>query len=367
MEEEKTLTPETEGTATQLFGKAVIPVQPVEKEQKSKYFNAPSGQVPKMGLLALGTHGEEDKLDILETRITNVSHAAATFTHLEEEGTISILYETSNTNITISFPSGIVSPVVRKLYQLFLIKANEQCLDNGRVYCSVIRFPLQDLVDLGVYDSVRSARRGYQKAAEALQKTKILIKSADGSDFDSAYLFPRVKLNRGICTVKIDEDFPWGKHIANYYTQLPSYAFALSPKASDLTTHIVYQARQQQNMRSIKENGYFLMSLKSVEMYLHLPLPDGDTNASRKVKGKIQEVIKEINEANFPDEEIRLEIIDNSMPGSTVKEYIENGKLKVNITGDLASYFNRLEDDTREKIERKSYKKKSKKSEKNKC
>ena len=42
-----------------------------------------------------------------------------------------------------------------------LIKANEQALHNGQLTRDYISFPLQHLVDDGLYQDIRSARRGF--------------------------------------------------------------------------------------------------------------------------------------------------------------------------------------------------------------
>jgi len=60
-----------------------------------------------------------------------------------------------------------------RFFILSMIKANEQILHGGKISREYITFSLQELVDKGMYSSIRSARRGFLTARDALTSLKV--------------------------------------------------------------------------------------------------------------------------------------------------------------------------------------------------
>lgn len=56
---------------------------------------------------------------------------------------------------------------------LSLIKANEQAIHEGQLTRDYISFPLQELVDIGFYKSLRSARTGFNSGMDTLTSLKL--------------------------------------------------------------------------------------------------------------------------------------------------------------------------------------------------
>ena len=356
----------TSGAGLESLIQPVQLIQEDRNEEKEKYYSVPSGLATKIGILAIGTSGEESKIDTLKNRIPSFSHGAkiksGKVESFEGEEMLGIAYERGDDSVRIEFPRhNGTKQAVRKLYNLAMTKANEQCLSWGKIFDpnqTMIRFPLKELVDNGMYKTERSAREGFLKGVDILTKIRIKIDSSTSYGTGIVVPFSTGKIKNGICYIRMNPDAPWPAYMG-YYTKLPKYAYALSTGTFDLLLQIVILARQHKD--DIAKNGFFTISLKAVATYLQLPDPEGDSNASRKVKGRLLDAIDEINASHQKyagDNEISLEVREDPDQSATVKDFIENGKLKVYAKGSFANYFNRIEASEEEKIRKKSSKKK---------
>ena len=68
---------------------------------------------------------------------------------------------------------------------------------------------------------------------------------------------------------EIDIDF-----YAHYFTIMPQYAYALSDNGYALIRYIFYLARQRKQMKSIRDNGSFNISLDTIREALGFPAVD---------------------------------------------------------------------------------------------
>lgn len=356
----------TSGAGLESLIQPVQLIQEDRNEEKEKYYSAPSGLATKVGIMAIGTSGDSSKIDNLKNRIPSFSHGAkirsGKVESFEGEEMLAIGYESGNAAIRIEFPRhNGTKQAVRKLYALSMVKANEQCLSGGEIFDpnqTMIQFPLKELVDNGMYKTERSAREGFLKGVDILTKIRIGVDSSTPAGSGVIVPFPTGWIKNGICYIRMNPDAPW-KDYMGYYTLLPKYSYTLSTGAFDLLYQIVILARQHKD--DIAKDGFFTISLKAVATYLQLPDPEGDSNASRKVKGRLLETIDEINATHqkyVGDNEISLEVIEDPDQSATVKDFIENGKLKVYAKGSFANYFNRIEASEEEKKRKRSSKKK---------
>jgi len=248
----------------------------------------------------------------------------------------------------------------KKLFVLSLIKANSQCLQGGQLTQDYISFPLQELVDIGNYKNVRSARTGFLSGADTLTSIKAkgtLKKSTKskkaGNEIEIAaleVLFTGAKIEKGQCFIYLNERVNWG-FLCEYYTILPPYYFRLSNRASDLLYYIFYLARQ--HTKEIEEKGYFNISFRAIQNKLQLPNEKGLNNPQRDIKDAIEGAIEQIEDAHkatYGNMDIAFIIQPDGIDGATISEYLDNGYLRVEIKGNFASKFIALSKDTRKQI-----------------
>ena len=102
----------------------------------------------------------------------------------------------------------------KKLFVLALIKANEQAIYDGVLTKDYVSFPLPELVEIGFYKSLRSARTGFNAGADTLTSFKIKghiqRTKKRGSTIDALeVLFTGAKIERGQCTIFFNERIDW--------------------------------------------------------------------------------------------------------------------------------------------------------------
>lgn len=242
----------------------------------------------------------------------------------------------------------------KKLFVLSLVKANEQILHNGKLGRDYISFPLQELVDIGFYSTLRSARMGFSDGMSILTSLKIKIKSKRKTKVkvieseELKVLFTEVSRRNGQCFIYFNPRIDWN-FFTQYFTILPSYYFSLPNRASDLLLYIFYLARQR--TRDIQEKGSFSISLRAVQHRLQLPNEEGCNKPQRDIKDPILEAIEQIetgHKKTYGNKELSLSLVCNEE--ASMGEYLDNGYLKVELNGGLASYFTDLAQKTEMKI-----------------
>ena len=135
-----------------------------------------------------------------------------------------------------------------------------------------------------------------------------------------------------------------------YYTILPRYYFRLPNRASDLLYYICYLARQ--NTKKIAEQGYYTISTRAIQHRLFLPSEVNNINPQRTIKQPIKDAINELmmeHSNRYGTTELRLELIYNEK--GNITDFLENGYLKVRITGDFAEPFMAISRNTANRIE----------------
>lgn len=226
----------------------------------------------------------------------------------------------------------------KKLFVYILAKLNEQALSNGKQISNTISFPLEELVELGLYSSVRSARQGVTTAADTLTSLKIAATVSKGKknkleQAELAVIFPYCRIKKNVVTVDLNPRINW-ETIATFFTMLPIYSFKLGTKAFDLIFYIFYLARQ--NVQKIRETGHFNVSMRAIHSRLMLPSEVENHDPTRTIREPIEKAIEDIeNAANTSD----FTITPHFNEGGSVKEYLDNGYIEIGLKGEYAQTF----------------------------
>lgn len=328
---------------------------------KSSFYNLPTSTANDLIYSLLG-YGEN--LASFAARKKSVNHNTEIKTFKAGN---SRKIELNNSKATISLEISDIEKIAgsnkatKKIFVLTLIKANEQALHNGKLTQNYITFSLNDLIDIGLYKTPQSARRGFKKAMDALQSLKIkgtlkkhTKKSNKGKEKNnsidvSSVLFPNTAISKGQCIIYLNEFIDW-KFLAQYFTLLPIYYFSLSNRASDLLYYIFYLARQK--TKKIQRRGYFTISFRSLQVKLNLPSETGNREPQKTIKQPIEAAIEEIENAhstyyNNTDFSLYPVCDDNAH----IKGFLDNGYLKITLKGYFAQPFTELSQKQTKRIE----------------
>ena len=333
---------------------ALQPVAPLKPIEKRDFYNVPDSTASNLILETLGAGAD---IADLPARKRQVNHNTK-LEVLESGNRRQINLKTQKAQVTIELAdidklTGSNKPA-KKLFVLSLIKANEQAIHEGQLTRDYISFPLQELVDIGFYKSLRSARTGFNSGMDTLTSLKIKghIQQTrkKGSSIDALeVLFTGAKIENNQCFVRFNYAIDWG-FIVQYFTILPRYYFALPNRASDLLYYIFYLARQ--HTRDIEERGYFTIGFRAIQQRLQLPNEKGAANPQRDIKQPIEDAIVQIEDGHnlvYGNTEFSLlPVYDET---ATISEYLENGYLKVELKGAFAETFIAISKDTAKQIE----------------
>lgn len=333
---------------------STIAITAVKAQQESNFYNLPDSTASN---LILETLGAGENIADLPARKKQINHNT-TYVVLEEGKRRQVSVINTKATVTIELAdidkmTGSNKPA-KKLFVLSLIKANEQAIFDGQLTRDYISFPLQELIDIGFYKTPQSARTGFKAGMDALTSLKIKgnIQQTKkrGSSIDALeVLFTGANIKNGQCTVYFNPRISWS-FIAQYFTILPRYYFKLSNRASDLLYYIFFLARQ--NTRDIEKRSYFNISFRAIQHRLQLPSEAGTKNPQRDIKDPIDEVIEELETEHsnlYGNTEFSLlPVYDEA---ASIKDYLDNGYLRVSLTGAFAETYIEISKDTEKKIE----------------
>lgn len=333
---------------------SAVSISPLQTQQESGFYNVPDSTASNLILETLGAGAD---IADLPARKKQINHTT-TYEVLEAGKRRQVTLASQKSQITIELAdieklTGSNKPA-KKLFVLSLIKANEQAIFNGQLTKDYISFPLQELIDTGFYSTPQSARKGFTAGMDALTSLKIKghiqQTKKKGSSIDALeVLFTGARIERGQCTIFFNERISWS-FIAQYFTILPRYYFRLSNRASDLLYYIFYLARQ--HTRDIEERGYFTIGFRAIQHRLQLPSEVGNNNPYKTIKKPIEEAIEELETEHsnlYGNTEFSLlPVCDDTAP---IADYLNNGYLKVGLTGSFAETFIAISKDTAKQIE----------------
>ena len=331
-----------------------ISVSPVSPQQESNFYNVPDSTASN---LILETLGAGEGIADLPARKRQINHNT-TYEVLEDGRKRQVSLVNPKAKVTIELAdidklTGSNKPA-KKLFVLSLIKANEQAIFDGQLTKDYISFPLQELIDIGFYKTPQSARTGFNAGMDALTSLKIKghIQQTKkrGSTIDALeVLFTGANIKGGQCTVYFNPRISWS-FIAQYFTILPRYYFKLPNRASDLLYYIFFLARQ--HTRDIEERGYFTIGFRAIQHRLQLPSEVGLNNPQRDIKQPIEDAIEaletEHSKLYHNTEFSLLPVYDEA---TSVKDFLDNGYLKVTLTGAFAETYIAISKDTAKQIE----------------
>ena len=331
-----------------------ISVSPVSPQHESNFYNVPDSTASN---LILETLGAGEGIADLPARKRQINHNT-TYEVLEDGRRRQVSLVNPKAKVTIELAdidklTGSNKPA-KKLFVLSLIKANEQAIFDGQLTKDYISFPLQELIDIGFYKTPQSARTGFKAGMDALTSLKIKghIQQTKkrGSSIDALeVLFTGANIKGGQCTVYFNPRISWS-FIAQYFTILPRYYFKLPNRASDLLYYIFFLARQ--NTKDIEERGYFTIGFRAIQHRLQLPSEVGLNNPQRDIKQPIEDAIEaletEHSKLYHNTEFSLLPVYDEA---ASVKDFLDNGYLKVTLTGAFAETYIAISKDTAKQIE----------------
>lgn len=250
----------------------------------------------------------------------------------------------------------------KKLFVLTLIKANEQALHGGELIKDYVSFALEELVDIGFYKTVRSAREGFKTGMSALTGIKakghIQTNGKKRSSIDALeVLFTGAKIKNNQCYIYLNQRIDWN-FIAQYFTIIPRYYFKLPNRASDLLYFIFYLARQ--HTEDIEKQGYFTISFRAIQYQLQLPSEKETDKPQRDIKDAIEEAIEQIEEEHKNScSSTKLELFPVYKENVSISDYLDNGYLKISLKESFSQKFIDISEDKNRKSS--SKKKKNKK------
>ena len=331
-----------------------ISVSPVSPQQESNFYNVPDSTASN---LILETLGAGEGIADLPARKRQINHNT-TYEVLEDGRRRQVSLVNPKAKVTIELAdidklTGSNKPA-KKLFVLSLIKANEQAIFDGQLTKDYISFPLQELIDIGFYKTPQSARTGFKAGMDALTSLKIKghIQQTKkrGSSIDALeVLFTGANIKGGQCTVYFNPRISWS-FIAQYFTILPRYYFKLPNRARDLLYYIFFLARP--TTKDIEERGSFTIGFRAIQHRLQLPSEVGLNNPQRDIKQPIEDAIEaletEHSKLYHNTEFSLLPVYDEA---ASVKDFLDNGYLKVTLTGAFAETYIAISKDTAKQIE----------------
>lgn len=331
----------------------IQPVAPL-KQGERPFYNVPDSTASN---LILETLGAGEHIADLPARKKQINHNT-TYEVLEDGKRRQVSVINPKAKVTIELAdidkmTGSNKPA-KKLFVLSLIKANEQAIFDGQLTKDYISFPLQELIDIGFYKTPQSARTGFKAGMDALTSLKIKghIQQTKkrGSSIDALeVLFTGANIKNGQCTVYFNPRISWS-FIAQYFTILPRYYFKLPNRASDLLYYIFFLARQ--HTRDIEERGYFTIGFRAIQHRLQLPSEAGTKNPQRDIKDPIDEAIEELEtEHSLLYGNTEFSLLPVYDEAASIKDYLDNGYLRVGLTGAFAQTYIEISKDTAKQIE----------------
>ncbi len=331
-------------------------VNPLPEERNDDFYYTPDSRVSQLVLDALGAG---KYIDELPSRKCQINHNTA-YTLVAKDGKHIITSNNCNGEISLTLSDLThltgTNKAAKKLFVLALIKVNEQAVRDTKLVCHYVSFPLQELVDIGFYTSIRSARNGFNREKDSLTQLEVQgsfrgVRRKKYSVDTMTALFSNAFIKNGQCYIYMNTTIDWG-FLIQYFTVLPRYYFHLSNRASDLLYYIFYLARQ--NTQELESHGYFMISFRALQHKLMIPSEEGQDHIQRDIKEAIEGTVSQLLEAHRKycgDEKFSLTRVCGSC--RTTKEYLDNSHLKVEIGGKFASKFIAFNRRTINKIEEK--------------
>lgn len=300
-------------------------------------------------IFALGTG--VNRLQELKNRINHGKATYSIITNKDNPYSVTICYRSANATWNVNIPDTTKlngnNKNVKKIF-VFMLKLIARNTYNGELASDQISFPLHQLVEYGAYSNVRTARKGFDSAMDALTDLKISGTLKHGKtviNFVGAQPFGISRIINGQCIIKLfnGKEFNWIA-LTEYFTILPSYYFQLTNRAADLLVLIFCQARQ--NKHKIAKGQPFVISNRYIQQRLGLPDELGNDKPYQTIIKPIQEAVSLIEDMNgeyFCNGNAGgLQLLEVGYDGR-ITDVLDNGYLQVTLKGDLAEPFRHID------------------------
>lgn len=231
---------------------------------------------------------------------------------------------------------------LKKCFAFILVQCNDQH------YKSEIGFPLQALVDNGMYANIKTARKGIKDSIERIMSLTFKGTSKKGKNVleeQGGKLIYHYDIKNSYVVLSFNEKLNI-EFIAQYFTMLPKFSFGLSNRAFSLVEYIFYLARQ--NTRAIKEKGSFNISFRAIQDYLNLPSEADTKDHTKLIRNPIEEAIEEVETANNNSSFTMTPIYNEGC--KNIREWLD-GYIQIGLKKEFADTFIKIAEDTEKQVE----------------
>lgn len=177
-----------------------------------------------------------------------------------------------------------------------------QAISNGDLVRPEVIIPLRDMVELGMYKNVDTARRSMKQAIKWLTRVQLTAEEntpQKSERFAVATLFTYGEVNNSVVTLVPNDRISWGM-IASHYMNLPRYYFRIKSKKAQRLVYYLHQMMRT-NAAKIARKGYFAISLRTIHDVLELPSEIGCPNPMRDIKEKVYAAFYAIEDEHKKD------------------------------------------------------------------
>lgn len=318
-----------------------------------RFVKTPSSEVTNL-VMNVMTAGKEHLGELDERRRAVTHNGEIAISRSDTSRIIDLRHKSGDTiAISVSDISSLTgsNKGIMKFFVYALTLANEQALDgNGELTRDHVSFPIKELVELGLYSSVKSARTGIHSALHALKGIQIKASLHKGKkqleQAVEAVLFVASEIKNSTVTLYLNTLLDW-RVITTYYTAIPSFIFSLSNKGFLLAYYIFLQARQ--NIHKIEQSGSFNISMRAIHSRLMLPSERGNKRPRQTIREPIEKAIDEIEAAA---NSLDFTLTPHFDEDGNITSYLDNGYLAIGFKGEYARFFIELSKRKAQRIER---------------
>lgn len=316
-----------------------LPVYDSQTEQT--FFLYPTTPVNNI-VMTLFSSGDVGKAADKINTINGKKVAKASFYQKEQTPGQAIRVETPQSSTIVSVlhsdPGRLYNITAKKILIFIENEIYMRSFFGGHLNGDVIDFPLQALVDKGLYTTKYNAGRAFLTAADTLTSIrvtanlkagrKVLEMDTRGAETGGAFdLFPSMYIDANdCCHVRLNSDIDWAP-VLYYYIPMPDSIWSLPDNAFELELEIFRRVRI--NANRMTEDGViaFTVRLDAVAALLTLPLQT--KNPKRDVKTPIETAVRQIVRSLDPAS-FALELATD--PKAPLKSYL-SGHLSVKVCG----------------------------------
>ena len=230
-----------------------------------------------------------------------------------------------------------------KLFTFILCKIACEVFESNN-YELRISFRLQELVDCGIFKTLKTARRGFNAIMHFLTGIRVsssrkIIKS-DIGDMNSVPFFD-ASIKNGVCYVCLNGNIEWDL-MTKPFVNIPKEAFALSPQAFKVVKAIYRYVRVDRKSENFAMPLAYIVSKIGISVD---PVHPGRTT------DLLRKIVDEINDCKALNFSLILQLKD----GVGFEDSIKHGALVVLLRGNLIKDMRRVEGKIAEKEFAKGY------------